>query len=71
MGNYNVNQWKIIRFEMLSKNKNNKERRKGGKKSFNMNSEMCESFTTVRNCKILNLKKKSYLLGYGLSPAML
>lgn len=56
---------------MLSKNKNNKERRKGGKKSFNMNSEMCESFTTVRNCKILNLKKKSYLLGYGLSPAML
>ena len=48
-GNYNVNQWIIIQFEKLPKNNNNKERRKGGKKSFSMNSEICESFITVRN----------------------
>lgn len=56
---------------MLSKSNNNEERRKGGEKSFNMNSEMCKSFTTVRNCKILNLRKCPTYWVYALSPAML
>ena len=48
-GNYNVNQWKNYSiWNAIQKNNNNKERRKGEEKRFDTNSEMCESFATVK-----------------------